>query len=126
MSALEWTNTPKLELTPERHNALRYITYNVIVAFVIRSFRDKRTQTIYRGDRVRGLAVDIQQRARRKLRMIDAATVIDDLRIPPSNRPEKLKGDRRGQHSIRINDQWRIFFVWKDSSASDVEIVDYH
>jgi toxin HigB-1 len=68
----------------------------------------------------------MQDGARRKLRMIDAATVIDDLRIPPSNRLEKLKGDRRGQHSIRINDQWRICFVWKDNSAIDVEIVDYH
>ena len=93
---------------------------------MIRSFRDKRTETIYQGRRARGLAVDIQQRARRKLRMIDAASVIDDLRIPPSNRLEKLKGDRRGQHSIRINDQWRICFVWNDNSASDVEIVDYH
>lgn len=93
---------------------------------MIRSFRDKRTETIYRGRRARGLAVEIQQRARRKLRMIDAANVIDDLRIPPSNRLEKLKGDRRGQHSIRINDQWRICFVWNDNSASDVEIVDYH
>ena len=93
---------------------------------MIRSFRDKRTETIYEGRRARGLAIDIQQRARRKLRMIDAATVIDDLRIPPSNRLEKLKGDRRGQHSIRINDQWRICFVWNDKSASDVEIVDYH
>ena len=93
---------------------------------MIRSFRDKRTETIYQGHRARGLAVEIQQRARRKLRMIDAATVIDDLRIPPSNRLEKLKGDRRGQHSIRINDQWRICFVWNDNSASDVEIVDYH
>ena len=93
---------------------------------MIRSFRDKRTETIYQGRRARGLAVEIQKRARRKLRMIDAATVIDDLRIPPSNRLEKLKGDRRGQHSIRINDQWRICFVWNDNSASDVEIVDYH
>ena len=93
---------------------------------MIRSFRDKRTETIYEGRRARGLAIDIQQRARRKLRMIDAATVIDDLRIPPSNRLEKLKGDRSGQHSIRINDQWRICFVWKDNSTSDVEIVDYH
>lgn len=93
---------------------------------MIRSFRDKRTETISQGRRARGLAVDLQQRARRKLRMIDAASVIDDLRIPPSNRLEKLKGDRRGQHSIRINDQWRISFVWNDNSASDVEIVDYH
>ncbi|TDI74388.1 MAG: hypothetical protein E2O84_05955 [Bacteroidetes bacterium] len=58
--------------------------------------------------------------------MLNAATVIDDLKIPPSNRLEKLKGDRRGQHSIRINNQWRICFVWQDRGASDVEIVDYH
>ena len=93
---------------------------------MIRSFRDRRTEAIYQGRRARGLALDIQQRARRKLRMIDAAAVIDDLRIPPSNRLEKLKGERRGQHSIRINDQWRVCFVWNDNSASDVEIVDYH
>lgn len=93
---------------------------------MIRSFRDKRTETIYQGRRVRGLALNIQQRARRKLRMIDAANGIDDLRTPPSNRLEKLKGDRRGQHSIRVNDQWRICFVWNDNSASDVGIVDYH
>jgi proteic killer suppression protein len=97
-----------------------------MVAVVIRSFRDKRTEGIYQGRRARGLPIEIQQRARRKLRMIDAATVIDDLRIPPSNRLEKLKGDRRGQHSIRINDQWRICFVWNENSASGVEIVDYH
>ena len=93
---------------------------------VIRSFNDKRTETIFQGRRAKGLPSEIQQRARRKLRMLNAATVIDDLRIPPSNRLEKLKGDRRGQHSIRINDQWRICFVWHDRYASDVEIVDYH
>ena len=93
---------------------------------MIRSFNDKRTKSIFRGRRAKGLPTEIQQRARRKLRMLDAATVIDDLRIPPSNRLEKLKGDRRGQYSIRINDQWRICFVWQDRYASDVEIVDYH
>ena len=93
---------------------------------MIRSFNDKRTETIFQGRRAKGLPTEIQQRARRKLRMLDAATVIDDLRVPPSNRLEKLKGDRRGQHSIRINDQWRICFVWRDRYASDVEIVDYH
>lgn len=113
------------------HNALRYITHHVIVTnvidgVVIRSFKEKRTEAIFEGRRARGLPIEIQQRARRKLRMIDAASAIDDLRIPPSNRLEKLKGDRRGQHSIRINDQWRICFVWNDDSASEVEIVDYH
>lgn len=94
---------------------------------MIRSFKEKRTEAIFEGRRARGLPIEIQQRARRKLRMIDAATVFDDLRIPPSNHLEKLKGDRRGQHSIRINDQWRICFVWNDDSAAlDVEIVDYH
>ena len=108
------------------HNALRYITHSVIVSAVIRSFNDKRTEAIFQGRRAKGLPTEIQQRARRKLRMLDAATLIDDLRIPPSNRLEKLKGDRRGQYSIRVNDQWRICFVWRDRYASEVEIVDYH
>ena len=93
---------------------------------MIRSFKDKRTEAIFQGRRAKGLPTEIQQRARRKLRMLNAATVIDDLKIPPSNRLEKLKGDRQGQHSIRINDQWRICFEWQDRYANDVEIVDYH
>jgi len=72
------------------------------------------------------LPENIQQRARRKLRMLDAATVIEDLSTPLSNRLEKLCGNRRGQYSIRINDQWRLCFVWEVSDALDVEIVDYH
>ena len=93
---------------------------------MIKSFKDRATEFIFLGKRVRGLPGDIQLRARRKLRMLDAATIIDDLLVPPSNRLEKLKGDRRGRHSIRINNQWRISFVWKESNALDVEIVDYH
>ena len=93
---------------------------------MIRLFNDKRTEAIFQGRRAKGLPTEIQQRARRKLRMLDAATIIDDLRLPPSNRLEKLRGDRRGQHSIRINDQWRICFVWHDGHAKEVEIVDYH
>ncbi len=93
---------------------------------MIKSFKDKRTESIFNGRRAKGLPTDIQQRARRKLRMLDAATVIDDLRIPPSNRLEKLGGGRRGQHSIRVNDQWRACFLWKDSYAIEVEIVDHH
>ena len=69
---------------------------------------------------------DIQQVALRKLRMINNAKTINDLRIPPANRLEKLTGNRSGQHSIRINDQWRICFIWKDGDATDVEITDYH
>ena len=75
---------------------------------------------------MRGFPGDIQQRARRKLRMLDAAIDLDDLRTPPSNRLEKLKGGRIGQYSIRINNQWRICFSWKEGGAAGVEIVDYH
>ena len=74
----------------------------------------------------RRLAPDIQRKARIKLEVVDAAETLQDLRIPPSNRLEKLSGDRQGQHSIRINNQWRICFVWQDSDAYRVEIVDYH
>jgi proteic killer suppression protein len=96
------------------------ISYSQIV---IRSFNDKRAESIFHRRRGKGLPVEIQQRARRKLRMLDAVTVIDDLKIPPSNHLQKLKGDRRGQHSIRINDQWRISFVRQHRWASEIEIV---
>jgi len=72
------------------------------------------------------LPPDLHRAALRKLRILDAATSLDDLRSPPANRLEKLAGERRGQHSIRINDQWRICFRWSDGDATDVEIVDYH
>ena len=93
---------------------------------MIRSFKDKRAEAIFNGERAKRLSTETQQRARRKLRMLDAATVLDDLRIPPSNRLGKLPGDRQGQYSIRINDQWRICFDWQDSHAKAVEIVDCH
>ncbi len=93
---------------------------------MIKSFKDRATESIFLGKRARRLPGDIQLRARRKLRMLDAARIIEDLLAPPSNHFEKLKGDRRGQHSIRINDQWRICFLWKDGNALDVEIADYH
>ncbi len=93
---------------------------------MIKSFRDKHTESVFRGKHARGLPENIQQRARRKLRMLDAATVIEDLSTPLSNRLEKLHGNRRGQYSIRINDQWRLCFVWEVCDALDVEIVDYH
>ena len=93
---------------------------------VIRSFEDKETERVWQGKRSRRLPHEIQASARRKLRMLNNAQSTEDLRIPPANRLEALKGKRRGQHSIRINDQWRICFVWRDADAYDVEIVDYH
>jgi proteic killer suppression protein len=93
---------------------------------VIRTFRSKDTQAVFRGEFVKGLDRRIQQRAREKLKYLDAAADLRDLMIPPSNQLERLVGDRQGQHSIRINKQWRVCFKWKDEDAFDVEIVDYH
>jgi len=93
---------------------------------VIKDFRDRETEKIWSGEGSRRLPRDIQQVARRKLRMLNSAKALQDLRVPPANRLEALKGDRRGQHSIRINDQWRICFVWQDGNAGAVEITDYH
>jgi len=93
---------------------------------VIKSFRCKRTAAVFRNLMPKGFPADLTTAARRKLAMLDAAVRLDDLRIPPSNRLEALKGDRAGQHSIRINDQWRVCFVWQDGHAHEVEIVDYH
>jgi toxin HigB-1 len=93
---------------------------------VIASFRSQETEQVFNGRAVPGLPPDIQRRARLKLRMLDAARSLDDLRSPPGNRLETLRGDRQGQHSIRINDQWRVRFVWDDGRAFDVEITDYH
>ncbi|MBM3580626.1 MAG: type II toxin-antitoxin system RelE/ParE family toxin [Alphaproteobacteria bacterium] len=93
---------------------------------MIRSFADKRTAAIFAGYTVRDLPHQIQRRARAKLQAVDAARKLDDLRVPPGNRLEALKGDRAGRHSIRVNDQWRICFVWRGDGAWDVEILDYH
>ncbi len=93
---------------------------------MIRNFADKETERIWQGSVSRRLPHDIQTVARRKLRMLNNARQLEDMRIPPANRLEALKGDRRGQHSIRINDQWRICFRWHNGDASQVEIVDYH
>jgi proteic killer suppression protein len=93
---------------------------------VIRSFKNKDTQAVFQGDFVRGLDRRIQQRAREKLKYLDSAADSRDLLIPPSNQLEVLKGDRQGQHNIRINRQWRICFNWRDRDAFDVEVVDYH
>jgi proteic killer suppression protein len=93
---------------------------------VIVSFASPETELIWSGSRSRRLPGDIQAVALRKLRMLNQARVLSDLRVPPANRLEALHGDRAGQHSIRINDQWRICFAWSENGASDVEIVDYH
>lgn len=93
---------------------------------MIRSFADREAALIWSGERSRRLPPDIQVVAMRKLRLLEAATRLDDLRIPPGNRLEALTGDRRGQHSIRINQQWRICFRWSDGGCDDVDICDYH
>ena len=93
---------------------------------MIRSFRDKQTEAIWLGTAVRRLPIEVQEVARRKLRMLNNVQTLGDLRIPPANRLEALKGDRKGQYSIRINDQWRVCFRWEAGDAYEVEIVDYH
>ena len=93
---------------------------------MIRTFRDPQAENIFQRQRVKGLSRDVQRAGLRKLVILDAAELLDDLRVPPGNRLEKLKGDRKGQYSIRITDQWRICFVWSDGDAYDVEITDYH
>lgn len=93
---------------------------------MIRSFRDKDTQRLWNRERVRRFGPDVRRSALKRLTRLDAAESLDDLRAFPGNRLEKLRGDRQGQHSIRINDQWRICFVWTDAGPDDVEIVDYH
>lgn len=102
------------------------MTQHVIVSGVIRSFGDRDTERLWQREQVKALDPRILRTALRKLAILDAAVSLDDLRAPPGNRLEALKGDRRGQHSIRINDQWRICFTWTATGPEDVEIVDYH
>lgn len=93
---------------------------------MIRSFADREAEKIWEGTPSRRLPGEIQPVARRKLRMLNNVATLEDLRIPPANRLEPLKGGRKGQHSIRINDRWRVCFRWKSGDAFDVQIVDYH
>ncbi|WP_278756085.1 type II toxin-antitoxin system RelE/ParE family toxin [Corynebacterium stationis] len=93
---------------------------------MIRNFGDKNTERIWQENYVKSIDRKAQRATMRKLELIHAAQNIEDLRIPPGNRLERLVGDCRGQHSIRVNAQWRICFVWKDGGAEDVELVDYH
>ncbi len=93
---------------------------------MIKSFADKVTAAVFSGQEVRRMPKPLQQAARRKLAMIDAASSLEALKVPPGNRLEALKHDRKGQHSIRINDRWRVCFRWEAGNAWGVEIVDYH
>lgn len=93
---------------------------------MIRSFRDRETEKIWNGQRSRRLPPDIQEAALRELLLLNRSGSLDDLRVPPGNRLEVLSGNRKGQHSIRTNQQWRIWFRWSDGGCDDVEICDYH
>jgi len=93
---------------------------------LIKSFHDKRTAAIFEGLPARGVGPDVLKRARLRLALLDAATTLAFLRSPPGNRLESLKGDRAGQYAIRVNDEWRICFLWRDGDAYDVEYCDYH
>ena len=93
---------------------------------MIGSFKSKETEKIWKGIISNKLSIEIQERARRKLRIINNSVTLNDLRIPPSNKLEQLKGNRKDQYSIRINDQWRICFNWENGNCYNIEIVDYH
>jgi len=93
---------------------------------MIASFRDKETERLWQSGRSRDLAADLQRRAFIKLAVLNAAVTLQNLRVPPGNRLEALHGEREGKHSIRINDQYRVCFVWRGGNAFEVEIVDYH
>ena len=93
---------------------------------MIQSFAHKETEKLFNGSRSRKFPTELQKRAKMRLDRLDAATDLSDLRVPPSHRLEKLSGDRAGQYSIRVNEQWRVCFTWRGGDAYDVEIVDYH
>jgi len=93
---------------------------------LIKSFRDADTQRLWQEERSRRLPASLQRVALRKLQMLNAAAALSDLMVPPGNRLERLRGDRLGQHSIRINDQYRVCFEWREGNAHSVEITDYH
>ncbi|AYG02194.1 type II toxin-antitoxin system RelE/ParE family toxin [Gryllotalpicola protaetiae] len=93
---------------------------------MIQSFADEQTKKVWEREHVKRFGPDLQRAAQKKLRLLNAADVLNDLRIPPGNRLEKLSGDREGQHSIRINGQYRICFVWTAAGPAEVQIVDYH
>ncbi len=100
--------------------------YTRYIHTVIKSFHDKVTVALFRGLTPKGVGSDVVRRAKMKLDLLEAAATLDFLRSPPGNRLEALRGDRTGQHSIRVNDQWRLCFTWRDGDAYDVEFCDYH
>jgi proteic killer suppression protein len=93
---------------------------------MITGYADRDTERLFQREPVRRFPAELHRTMRRKLLLLDAAVALDELRVPPGNRLEKLRGDRAGQYSIRVNDQWRVCFRWKDGAAWDVAIVDYH
>ena len=93
---------------------------------MVKSFRDRATEDVFGRIYVKRFSQDLQRTAYRKLLLLDAAESLDDLKVPPGNRLEKLSGDRKGQYSIRVNEQWRVCFIWRQGNAYDVEITDYH
>ncbi len=101
------------------------LTHHVKLRWVIKSFSNRETARLFAREVVRRYPADLRRTMLRKLVAVDAAEALEDLRVPPGNRLEKLKGDRAGQHSIRVNDQWRICFRWRDGDAHEVAIVDY-
>jgi proteic killer suppression protein len=105
---------------------LTLITISVIITLMIKSFSDKHTEDLFNREKVKKFPPSILKLAYRKLLLIDAAGKVDDLRVPPGNRLEKLSGNMFGKQSIRINNQWRIVFQWKEDNAYDVKIMDYH
>jgi proteic killer suppression protein len=109
-----------MEIFIEAAAGTRYVSH------MISSFRDKRTAAVWAGRLPKGFPPDLLRATRRKLGYLDAAGTLDDLRSPPGNRLGALSGNRAGQHSIRVNDQWRVCFVWQSGNAEAVEIVDYH
>jgi proteic killer suppression protein len=89
-------------------------------------FKDEMTATIFEGTTLKGISLELAKQAKKKIVLLITATRLDDLRVPPGNRLEKLEGDRKGQYSIRVNDQWRICFIWGDGQADEIEWCDYH
>ncbi len=129
VAAEERSANDDLAQTHARHGPGRRLDRAYRISFrwpVIKSFADKRAAAVFAGHAVRGLPMRIQRRARARLLAVDAAGRLDDLRAPPGNRLGVLRGDRRGRRSIRVDEQWRIRFVWRDGDAWEVEIVDCH
>jgi len=121
-----YNETKKPVIPPSDTSCLTVVLRSGSIGLVIRSFKDKDTEKVWLREYVKKFGPDVQRQGHMQLSVLDAASQLNTLRIPPGNRLEKLTGDRAGQHSIRINDQWRVCFVWRDGGADNVEITDYH